>query len=354
MQIIITADIHNGAQDRLKDTIWSMDIISNYATDHKINTILVLGDLFHDRYTINTDTYNQAYTSLKKYKQKGQRWISFPGNHDMFLKDSWKITSIKPLEQVMEIIDEIKPIELDNQKFWILPFIYYEDKYMQQLSKIEEEYQPGDILLTHIGVKNATLNECFLLKNWSTVDFKDSKFKTVFAGHFHCQQEVGPVHYPGSPIPFRFDEGLVDHGFLIYDTKDKTKNFIKTYDICKKYSDYKAPDYLTVTDKNLLSINLTGNNIKVILTKDYTANELIKIKEILTEKKGAIKISWTKPEKEIKQLDSNTTTSQDDLFNKWIEHDNPTDYNKELLLEIYSDVKNVAEERAVNVEDDDG
>ena len=61
MKIIITADIHNGVPKRLDDCIWSMRTIRNYAYENDIGVILILGDLFHDRYSLDIDILTQVY-----------------------------------------------------------------------------------------------------------------------------------------------------------------------------------------------------------------------------------------------------------------------------------------------------
>ena len=40
-KIILSADIHNGLPGKLEDTIWSMDIIRQYANDYKIKNIII-------------------------------------------------------------------------------------------------------------------------------------------------------------------------------------------------------------------------------------------------------------------------------------------------------------------------
>ena len=219
-KILITADVHFGLSGKLDDILWAMRTMREYAHNHKISTVCVLGDLFHDRESLNIEALSKSYQFFEEAHSKyNQNWIVFPGNHDMYLRNNWEINSLQTLERVAQVVEDIKLIKIDGRRFWIVPFVHYESVYMKILKAIEEKWKPGDVLLTHVGVNNATLNECYLLKHWSIVDFDQSKFDRVFTGHFHCHQNVGAnqnVWYPGSPIPFRFDEGMVPHGFLVY------------------------------------------------------------------------------------------------------------------------------------------
>lgn len=268
----------------------------------------------------------------------------------MFLKNSWKVNSLHILGDVIEVIEEVGPLVLDDTTFHIVPFIYYESVYMETINQIKAG--KNDILLTHIGVNNATLNECFLIKNWSVVDLSKTNFKRVFTGHFHCHQECGKVIYPGSPIPFRFDEGVVDHGFLVYDTKTDVVEFIKSFEVCGNLEP-KPPDFITITDDNLdKAANMVpGNNVRVILGKEYTTNQLSELKENV-KGMGAVYVDWTLPESADKDISEEHETLTTDLktpeaiFESWLKIDKPK-LSTETLLAIHKTISQEAEERFV-------
>jgi hypothetical protein len=360
MKLIITADIHNGVPGKINDTIWAMNIINEYAKENEIRQVMVLGDLFHDRSSINIDVLNAVYDFFGKVDEEGDViWSCFPGNHDMYLKNSWKIHSIHVLNHIISITEDIKEFTFQGtkQKFWILPFIHFENNYMQKLEEINKKASEDDILLTHIGVLGATLNECFLLKNWSQVTFENTKFKRVFTGHFHCHQEIGKTVYPGSPIPFRFDEGMSDHGFLVYDIETNTWEFIKIFDIYKKYSNYRPPDYMTIIDKDLMK-NVgwfAHNHIKIVLSKDYTANEMEKIRGFALKYK-ALSVGFKMEKKKIEE--SKITYREQKigtpraLFEAYIKKDEPK-LNTKILLSIHSVIEKDAEERIMVEEAED-
>jgi DNA repair exonuclease SbcCD nuclease subunit len=348
MRLILTADLHNGIPNKLAENKWSMELLEKYAIENNIQNILILGDLFHDRVSIQIEALNMVYDLLSNSKV---HWTCFCGNHDLFLKDSWQINSLHYLSNVMEVIEGISNITIDNRKFWILPFIYQESKYMQKLQEINEQADPEDVLLTHIGVNNAIRNECFLLKQWSLVHFEETKFKKVFTGHFHCHQEIGKTIYPGSPIAFRFDEGLVDHGFIVLDTNTLEHSFIKN-DVFK--SENKPPDYITILDKDLPKNTawLPGNNIRVLLSQQYTANKLQKIKQLL-HSKGALSISWQILEKTVEehkvQYKETHFGTPEELFKSYVKVDQPK-LDLDLLLKLHTVISKEAEELMITEE----
>lgn len=358
MRIIITADLHNGYAGKLDDCIWSMDIIRRYANKDDIQDIFVCGDLFHDRVSLGINILNAVYDQLKLCKNDGQTWHCFPGNHDMFLKNSWECNSLHIFRDTIKIYEDITQFKLGNRNFHVLPFVHYEARYMETLKQIEK--QKTDILLTHIGVNGATLNECFLLKNWSVVTFEETKFNLILAGHFHCHQQIGKVVYPGTPIPFRFDEGVVDHGFIVLDLDNNEWEFVKTFEIAKDFKDECPPDYLTIIDQDLKEwVGLvTGNHVRIQLTRDYTNNELTDIRTALKDKKNARSVSWLLPKKEIDEatvLQNQLTkvSTPEATFESWLTIDKPKNLSLEALRGIHKQILLEAEERVVAEVDDD-
>jgi DNA repair exonuclease SbcCD nuclease subunit len=353
MKIIITADIHFGYKD-LKDTIWAVEAIRDYAKENDIEKVFVLGDLFHNRKSLDIDVLSGVYEFLNSAKYEyDQEWVAFPGNHDMFLKTSWEINSLKPLEHVLTIADTFSKFDIYGKSFWVIPFLHYETTYMEVLNKINDKATEDDILLTHIGASGAKMNECFLIKNWNMVDFKGTKFKRIFAGHFHCYQELGKLMYCGSPIPLRFDEGVVDHGFVVYDVDINECEFIKTFEVGEKKN--KPPDYLTITDD--FDGSFDGDKVRVVLSKDYTENELDTMRQTYVEK-GASSVQWMKQKEEQTdiQLDEEGGIfgSPEEMFAKFVEYDKPEgDLDVGMLMELNKKVAIEANDIISNREEDD-
>lgn len=337
-KILITADVHLGFPNKLNDVLWSLNTIKLYAQKHGIDNIMVLGDLFHDRVHIDISVLNAAYDFFRETKELGQQWVSFPGNHDMPMRHSWDINSIRPLQDVLTVINDIKLMSVDGHRFWVVPFVHYESVYMKVIADIEEQYQKDDVLLTHIGVHDATLNECFLIKNWSIVTFKGSKFDRVFTGHFHCHQKVGDnLWYPGSPIPFRFDEGMVPHGFIEYDMETRKVKFVKIFEL--GLIDGRPPDYVTITDDMVEDCgDIKGDNIRVQLDRDYSRDELMRMRKSLIDR-GAISVKLNKLKDEKLDISPEKRSGVSlndpaDLFEKYIEHDKPKKLDLDLLKDL--------------------
>ena len=142
MKIAIVADVHLGVPKRTDDIIWALKQVRKYCQSNSISNWIIIGDLLHDRETINIRDLNYLTEFLEEtdltYKQ---HLMTFPGNHDMYLKNSWSINSLKPLSRHLEYIDTVSTYILDNSRFWIVPFMHDEKEYMNVIDTITKDYK---------------------------------------------------------------------------------------------------------------------------------------------------------------------------------------------------------------------
>jgi len=331
-KIPMVADIHLGVPGRLHDIMWSLNVVEAYCARESLDTVLCLGDLFNDRRALEIDALCAGYDYFRRARrQHDQRWIVLPGNHDMFLKHSWDINSLRPLSEVITVIDTVKIVDIAGSRFWVLPFIHFEGAYMRAVRAIEQHYQDGDVLLTHIGTVGAIKNVCFLLKDWSLVSFHDSRFQQVYTGHFHSTQQVGHnVWYPGSLIPFKFDEGDCPHGFFVYDTATRTHDFVDIWATAAELVEqgllpYQVPppNFYTVPVEGLDDLDpeiARHNIIRVAVDTDYPATARDGVRGILTDL-GARDVRWLTlaSAEPVVQLEGGSDPT--DLFAAWLEAD---------------------------------
>jgi DNA repair exonuclease SbcCD nuclease subunit len=329
-KLAIVADVHLGYAGRNDDILWALRTVRSYCQNNDIDTVVVLGDLFHDRQHLSIEVLCAAYDFFREAKYDyEQHWIAFPGNHDMFLKHSWSINSIKPLGELLTIIETVKILEIEDRRYWVLPFVHSESAYMRILKRIEEQWKKDDILLTHVGVNNAIQNVCFLLQRWSIVTFIQSKFDRVYAGHFHLQQQVlNNLWYPGSLIPFKFDEGDCDHGFFVFDQDANNHEFINVLSTGRELQPdiIPPPQFCTFAEEFLDSkteADVAGNIIRIATTRDYSPNECQDLRDHFSTM-GAKKVTFinlSDDEAKHDKLQEFEPIRIEDLFTKWYDQD---------------------------------
>lgn len=346
MRIILTADWHFGYQGRLNDLRWAFKTLLVYCIKNHIYHIIILGDLTHDREYITHDVSNAIADLLDIAAKAGIMIICLVGNHDMFYRYRWRINSIRPFSKHLILVDDVQWFELFGRKFWCVPFIEHERTFMKVVHEINKQANLEDVLLTHIGIASAKMNMCFLVQNWNAVSFEDTIFSRVYAGHFHCTQKVGSKSwYVGSPIPFRFDEGLTEHGFFVYDVEQNEHEFIDLFEIGKGE---KPPEFLTVTSDNIDDIinNCQHDKVKVLVKEEDDVDEIRK----RLKKAGAISVTTVKPKEGRPEINRPIGFSHsNDIFKSWLEFDKPKHLNHDLLLGLEKEIRLSTEV----VEDDD-
>lgn len=349
----ITADIHFGVPGRTDDILWACKTIREYCNAFDVDVVLVLGDLYHNRQAIEIDVNSKVAAFFEETKEEyNQEWVVFPGNHDMFLRYSWEINSLTILRKHLTVIENVKLLDIDGHRFWVLPFITHEKAYMKVLKMIvkHKEFRPGqDNLLTHVGIRGATLNTCFMLKDWSIVNFDEFPFKRVYTGHFHSKQQIGEnIWYPGSPIPFKFDEGDVAHGFYVYDLDTDSHKFINIWKAGAKFfpDEVAPPQFMTLLDELLdekKPEDVENAMVRVALQRDYTSDEKLSIKKRLLDM-GARDVRWMEIKRKadtsevVDEVSENASNLHHNLFAAWVARDNIKDLDASILARCNDEV----------------
>ena len=265
MEVLIFSDIHihphSGSSDKLENCLDCLKWIYQQAEKKDIKHIIFAGDLFHDRHRINIYAYQKVYDILSEYTGKIESYY-LVGNHDMFYKSSWSVTSTKPLNGVVNVITEPSKIKIGDTYMDFLPYTE------NPIEEIENNFKKkSKILISHLAVQGATLNTLWGIKK---DDFEEdieevgtdvfSGYKKVFLGHYHAKQKLKgvPVEYIGSPLQLSFGEAMDKKGFSILDTKTlKTKFVENTF----------SPKYFILPEnEDFDKYGIDGGYVKVIVS----------------------------------------------------------------------------------------
>jgi len=324
--------------------------IRKYAQEKGIKHVFLLGDLFHDRESTNVEVGHVVYEFLAATKREyGQEWYVFPGNHDMYYKYSWKITSLRSYSEVCHVLEDIHRVDVFDRRFWMIPFIAVDKAYMDVVDEIDKDCKQSDVLLTHIGCIGASYNLCFLFQEQKAINFDHRAAGQVFTGHFHCYHRAGvKTHYTGSPIPFSFDEGVVPHGFIEYDCDTGKHEFVDLRPIMRRHNPGRLlpPDMITMSIDDipkLESVDIMGNCFRII-SDQYLPEELTTQyrKELLQQGAKVVRFLRLKDslEPEINRGSTGASRMQvQDLFTRFFERDKHADkYNKVLMNQLNNEI----------------
>ncbi len=342
MKVLITSDLHihphKKSSERLQDCLNALDWLFATAIENKINKILFLGDLFHDRQRIDVPTYQKTFEIFEKYLSKGLFDIFLLlGNHDLWHFDKWDISSVFPLRSIkgVHVIDKPCTVNIDGFDVSFLPYTHDPASDLKLVNN-DSEFK---LLCGHVAIDGALWNssgttaDVSIEQDGEMVKVDTSVFSgwdQVFLGHYHAQQKLKRnIEYVGSPLQLNFGEASQQKHIIIYDLEKHTKEYI--------INDF-SPIHLIVSEKDLGKHNLKSNFLRVMVD-DISKSEVIELRNDLQKKLVA--------SLEIKQIDKKIEEqemmiegakailfNESEMLNKYIAQDKTIELDKDKLLGI--------------------
>lgn len=232
--------------------------IADTCARRNIDTIIHLGDFFHNRKNLYMKTLSVAI-DIADMLENVNLWI-IAGNHDIFYKSEIDPTSL----DIFRKYENIKIIK-ETTTFDNITLVPWQRDFPKE----------GDILFGHFEIGGFPINQSYIMPEKNRLKLDDFKgWNHVYSGHFHMPSDKGNIKYIGSPYQMSFgDKG--DRGFYIFEDGNlEFTNFTE------------SPKFVTINvvdDKpnhGLSPSEIKGNIIKLVYTKDFGRNENNKILEV--------------------------------------------------------------------------
>jgi DNA repair exonuclease SbcCD nuclease subunit len=268
-KILLTADIHvhphRNDVRRIEDGLQCLEWIYGVAREHKVDRVVIAGDLLHHRFLLNTYAFGRAYEIINGY---GNTDLLL-GNHDMLYEDRWDIHSLMAFRDSttgVRVIEKPGKYDVAGRPVDFLPYTSYPSKYLGEFK------DPSPMLVSHLPIADAILNARFDIKSVED-DSHDKeilpasafhRWKKVMLGHYHYGQRLDQVvEYIGSPMALSFGEAdqikrvavidldtldigyvvnKVSPGFHIIDSEEQVKKLL--------YADNLKNSYVQMRTKN--------------------------------------------------------------------------------------------------------
>ena len=232
MKLALITDTHFGARNDnqvfhkyfLK---FYEDIFFPYLVENEIKDVIHLGDLVDKRKNVSYTTLN----SMRKHfiYPLMDNFITthfIVGNHDSYYRNTNTINAVNELfgnSPYIHIYDKTETVDFDGTGICLVPWICSEnyDMTFDHLEKTEAQ-----ILMGHLEVNGFTMHKG--VNCYHGLDGKDfQKFDQVFSGHFHYKSDNRHIYYLGTPYEIMWSDENTNRGFHIYDTADRSLEFIK-------------------------------------------------------------------------------------------------------------------------------
>ena len=154
-------------------------------------------------------------------RDMGMHMDIFPGNHDVFYKNTNEVNSLKEVlghfMNEINIIMDPKVLEYGNSKIAMLPWMNSQN-YKKSLEFVKN--CSADILCGHLELEGFELMRGVTNKHGMSADIF-SKFEMVLTGHFHTRSQKDNVTYLGSQMEFFWSDAHDPKYFYVLDTETR-------------------------------------------------------------------------------------------------------------------------------------
>jgi DNA repair exonuclease SbcCD nuclease subunit len=241
MHILLLSDVHLGVKRNsdffLKTTRDFFDtLVVQTIKKYNVQQLWVLGDYFDDKYRTDVLVDNVGIRIIKKllYLFQDLQIKFIVGNHDIYYKNSLKISSLKKFEKVnrrVEVINTVKEFDLDGCKTLAVPWLIHNSENWINFQKILKAYtsshvQQYDLCMGHFEINGFEVVKNTVMKSGLNQEsFK--AFGDVFSGHFHIRAKQGNIQYLGCPFELTWNDYNTKKGITVYDTKKRKATFIE-------------------------------------------------------------------------------------------------------------------------------
>lgn len=296
MNILMISDIHLGVKKNSEFFInvtrdFFNDQVIPAIEDNDVEELWILGDLFDDKFLTGVLVYNVAIGIIRKllWKFKSLKIRILIGNHDIYYKNSLKVTSLKMLDKIskrVEIVSEVSEYDLDGCKCLAVPWLVHGSENWNKFRQVTCDYDESGLMQYDVCFGHFEINGFEKIKGVVENDgMSQDMFKAfgdVFSGHFHIRSKLGNIQYLGCPYEITWNDYGTEKGMTLYDTDSRKATFIKN-DTSPKHKHIKLSS--VVEDQSLLD-DADNNMVRFHLDETIDESDLNAILDKLENKKS--------------------------------------------------------------------
>lgn len=226
-KIFCTADIHlanhrefstvlpDGTNSRLKI---GCDVLRHIITKAANQVLVIAGDLFHDRESIDISVLRAASDVIEYASTRCAQTFLLAGNHDQYLSKG-EIHSLQAFKNFrnVEVID--KPCYISEISSVMMPYLNDYDLWRQWWQKLPISGVTPTAFL-HADIIGAEMNGGFLASRGVDLQtLQRPEIPVIISGHYHKPQTLAPgIYYVGSPYQLdRAEAGQQKRYFVCQD-----------------------------------------------------------------------------------------------------------------------------------------
>ena len=263
---LVVADlhVHDDPHDktRLHRGIRLLHDLEKLAKQNDIRTIIVAGDMWHQKHGVNQRVLLALYRRLQAMKMHGYRIIWLRGNHEVTTKSHPHDTLMWLFAKVACTIVQPKIVATGAYAFYFLPW-YLENpykKYAKQLAHLAFRDRRPKVLISHVGLKDGytSASNIQLPQPISVGDLYPEVYDLVLLGDYHAHQMVGDnALYLGSPVPHQHGDRDTVGAWLLSIGRNGVS--VETMDLPSRHPDFRTWDLSDVGPEDRLWLGESYN-----------------------------------------------------------------------------------------------
>lgn len=304
------------------------------AHDFGANVSIFMGDFHHYRNTVQCSTLNYSISILELLNNNFNKHYQILGNHDLFYKGKREINSVEFGRNLpnIEIVNKITTLGDITLVPWLI------ESEHKKMENIASPYVFG-----HFEFPFFLMNALVAMPDTGKINADAFKMQNqrVFSGHFHKRQKQynlygASIEYIGNCFPHNFSDAWDDdRGIMLLELGKEP--------IYKAWPN--APKYRTLNLSQLIeSPELyidDKTNAKITVDIDISFEEANFIRDTLISKYNPRELSLIPFKQDLGQDsfdESISFESVDQIVSKCLSSIESTTIDKNLLIEIYSDI----------------
>ena len=228
-RIWLITDTHFGVRSNSRE--W-MDIIDDFFKNEFIPTlrknyrpgdiVIHCGDVFDSRQSINLYVMNKALDIFEEIAAIAPIY-AIVGNHDIFMKYSNEINSLKVFKHMnnVSIFENPQVIQTPTKRLLLMP---WEEDHKAFHEIISSPQYKADILFCHTDIKGMSFNKFVKIEEGcEPIDFGD--YERVYSGHIHYAQSFKNIRMLGTPYELTRSDSGNQKGFWMLDIEKDEEVF---------------------------------------------------------------------------------------------------------------------------------